>query len=85
MRCIILSCILCLILAYFSILFHKVTISEKIYLTKIFFLNSCTNLFCKVSYSKKKSDRYLVKLHFSLCNHCNYLVKHEFHTVFGNA
>jgi len=38
------------------ILFQKRFIEQKMY-----FLNSSTNLFCKVSYSKKNSDRYCAK------------------------
>ena len=55
-RCIILSCIPFKILAYFSTLFHKRYLSNK-----ICFLNSSTNLFCKVSYSKKNSHIYCAK------------------------
>jgi len=78
MRCIILSCIPCLILAYFSTLFHERFFFRRDVLNKKYTfwirLQICSVKFLIL---RRIQTDIVLKVHFSLCNHCKCLVKLE--------
>jgi len=75
MRCIILSYIPCLILIYVSTLFHKSYFLRKDLLNKncAFWINL---QICAVKFliQRRIQTDIVLKVHFSLCNFCKYLV-----------